>query len=343
MSAGDGDTARFVDVKVHDRSGRMVFASPDTEPGPHGVEVNLLSNSNVDLRVSTSMTPGFIAMLGPEHGAGPGRELVIGLVAVNVLLVTIGIWQLARERELTRVRANFVAGVSHELRTPLAQIRMFAETLMLDRIRSPDEGKRAVDIIGRETRRLSQLVDNVLYFHRHDRVPALDAAEVVDLVPLIRDVVDGFAPLAAAQRVQITFAPVVDELLVRANPDGVRQVLLNLLDNAVKFGPAGQTVSVTVDAAADDVHMTIEDQGPGIQVSERKRIFNAFERGRNTRGAGGAGIGLAVVRQIVDAHGGHVIIESAPSGGARFTVSLPTGAGRHGSVGRPGSQGRQPQ
>ena len=334
MTTGDREAARFVDVKVHDRSGRTVFASPGTEPGPHGFEANLLSNSNLDLRVSTSMTPAFVSTLGPEHGAGPGRNLVMGLVAVNALLVAIGIWQLARERELARLRANFVAGVSHELRTPLAQIRMFAETLMLDRIRNPDEGKRAVDIIGRETRRLGQLVENVLYFHRHDRLPALEATELVDLVPLVRDVVDGFAPLAAARRVQITFAPAVEQLTVRANPDGLRQVLLNLLDNAVKFGPAGQTVPVTLEAVGNGARMIVEDQGPGIPVSERRRIFNAFERGRETRGAGGAGIGLAVVQQIVNAHGGTVSVESAPNAGSRFVVTLPGSTGRLGSHGR---------
>lgn len=324
LSSYTPGTDHFVDLKVLDRSGRAIFASTDTAAGPHGFQTNLLPGSQlIDLRIDTSMTPSFVAGLGPEQGVGPGRRLVMGLVVVNILLVAIGIWQLVRERELARLRANFVTGVSHELRTPLAQIRMFAETLMLDRVRSPEESRRAADIIGRESRRLGQLVENVLYFHKHDRLPTLDAKAIIDLVPLVDDVVKGFALLAASRRIELTFASGAPELLVHGSADGLRQVVLNLLDNAVKFGPPEQTVSVTLDTAGERARLTVEDQGPGIAESERRRIFNAFERGRETRGTGGAGIGLAVVKQIVHAHRGSVSVNPAPSGGARFVVTLP--------------------
>jgi signal transduction histidine kinase len=317
------DARSLVDLRVRDRAGHIIFASRGTEPGTPAVDTDLLTRGETGMRVSASMTPAFVAGLGPEHGAGLSQRLVVSLVLINALLVGVGIWQLARERELARLRADFVAGVSHELRTPLAQIRMFAETLLLDRIRNPYEGRRALEIIGQETRRLGQLVENILYFHRHQRAPLPPDAEVIDLVPLIRQVVERFKPLAASRRAQVDFDARAAALFVHANADGLSQVTLNLLDNAVKFGPPGQTVRVALETGGDDARIVVEDHGPGIPAADRRRIFKAFERGRATHGAGGAGIGLAVVSQIVSAHGGTVAVEPAEAGGARFIISLP--------------------
>lgn len=330
VAGRDGRT--LVDLRVHDRDGAVVFASRDTVPGPQVMEAELLPNTTVGFRLSVSMTPAFVAGLGPEHGAGSSQALVLGLVIVNGLLVAVGLWQLARERELTRLRADFVAGVSHELRTPLAQVRMFAETLLLDRIRSPHEGRRALEIIGQETRRLSQLVENILYFHRRQRAPLASPTAVVDLAVLIPEVVDGFSPLARSRRVRVEYASNVTELVVHANADGLRQVMLNLLDNAVKFGPPDEVVSVTLHATGDGARIAVEDRGPGVPVADQRRIFNAFDRGRASHGAGGAGIGLAVVRQIVGAHQGRVVVESALEGGARFVITLPIANGLGGDV-----------
>jgi signal transduction histidine kinase len=311
-----------VHLLVRDAASNTVLAS-EAMAGPHAFEAELLPGTKTGLQVRASMTPAFVEGLGPEHGAGSSVLLVVGLVGLNGLLVGVGIWQLRRERELARLRADFVAGVSHELRTPLAQIRMFAETLLLDRIRNPQEGRRAIEIIGRETRRLEQLVENVLAFHKHERfVPAGDA-EDVDVVALVGDVVDGFGPLASARQATLAFVAPSEEAIVHASADGLRQIMLNLLDNAVKFGPPGQTVRVEVDVADRQVRIALTDEGPGIPVAERERVFGAFQRGRVTHGAGGAGIGLAIVAQIVAAHGGSIAIDGTVLRGTRFVIALP--------------------
>jgi signal transduction histidine kinase len=315
------DDWRAIDVSIAGPGDRILFQSSGTQPGPQPHQTALFADQSMPLRVRTSMTRQFVAGLGPEHG-GPNLSLIVGLAIVNALMVAIGLWQLRRERELARLRNDFVAGVSHELRTPLAQIRMFTDTLLLDRIRNPGEGRRAVEIIARETRRLSQLVENVLYFHRHQRAPETPPLEPIDLAALVSEVVDSFRPLAASRRMGIAIRMPVDELIVQANEDAMRQVLLNLLDNAVKFGPADEPITVALERADGSARLSVEDRGQGVAASDRDRIFEPFERG-GTPGAGGAGIGLAVVHRIVREHHGTVWVEDRPAGGARFVVVLP--------------------
>lgn len=312
----------FVDLSVTDANGTRLFRSPGTIEGPQPFELDLFPNETVGLRLRASMTPAFVATLGPEHGAGPSPTLIVSLALINALMVAVGLWQLGRERELTRLRSDFVAGVSHELRTPLAQIRMFTDTLLLDRVRNPGEGRRALEIISRETRRLTQLVENVLYFHRHQRLPAAPALEPIDLRVLAVEVVEDFRPLAASRRIGIEARVAPDAVVVNGNSDALRQVLLNLLDNAVKFGPPDSVVTVALTREPGVARLSVADRGAGVPRADRARIFRAFERG-HTGGSGGAGIGLSVVHQIVSAHHGTVGVEDADDGGSRFVVSLP--------------------
>ena len=292
--AGKRDARTLVDFKVTDGAGAILFSSRDTAVGPYIVESPVLGDLAVSLIAHASMTPAFISALGPAHGAAPRTTLVVTLVAVNALLMIVGLWQLKRERELARLRNDFVAGVSHELRTPLAQIRMFSETLLLERVRSDEERRRALEIIGQESKRLGQLVDNVLHFHGRGRVLHDNAGEPIDLKAFVHDVLSSFEPLAASKNVDLAFAFTADDLDVHGDAGALRQVLLNLLDNAVKFGPSGQTITVRVAREGNAASVTVDDAGPGVPLNDRGRIFEAFERGRGTNGSGGAGIGLSV-------------------------------------------------
>src|SRR5256885_5980404 len=163
--------------------------------------------------------------------------LILGLLAVTAVLLGTALVQLRREYELSRLRTDFISGVSHELRTPLAQIRMFSETLVLGRVRSDEEQRRSLAIIDQEARRLTHLVENLLHFSRSERQTAHITPEPTALPPLVQEVIDGFAPLAAARGARLSSA-VPDDLVLPADPGAVRQMLLNLLDNAVKYGPA---------------------------------------------------------------------------------------------------------
>jgi signal transduction histidine kinase len=272
----------------------------------------------------TSIDPAAAAKLAIGGLPRSRLPLLIALMTVTAgLTLTAGL-QLRRERLLGRMRSDFVSRVSHELRTPLTQIRMFAETLLLDRVRSEDERSRYLAIIDREARRLSHLVENVLRFSRTERGEARLAPRPHDLGPLVRELLEEFRPLAAGSGVSLA-AQVGDGAVVSVDDDALRQVLLNLLDNAVKYGPAGQEVRVGVTPAPAGVRVWVEDEGPGIPPRDRERIWQRFFRMETHREStvAGTGIGLTVVRDLVALHGGRSWVEPGERGGARFVVEFP--------------------
>jgi signal transduction histidine kinase len=242
----------------------------------------------------------------------------LGLLAISTAVAALAIVQWQRARELSRLRDRFVANVSHELRTPLTQISMLGETMLLDRHRSAEEGRRYLSVIVRESRRLTHLVESVLRFSRAEAAAPGLRIERRDIVPDIRDTVEAFAPLAAAATARIEMsAPRSAESY--ADAGAVRQILLNLLDNAVKYGPPGQTTRVAVQPSANEILVSVEDEGPGISVADRDRVFEPFTRldHHGQPNVAGAGIGLSVVRDLVSAHGGRIWITEPRQASAR--------------------------
>jgi len=247
-----------------------------------------------------------------------------GLLAFNALLIVTAILQLRREVVLQRLRDEFVSSVSHELRTPLTQIRMFAETLLLDRIRSDEERRTSLEIIDREARRLTQLVENVLQFSRAERKVGRLSKEERDLGPLIQEIVTEFESVVPGG--QISFeCRLRPGLIAKVDPDALRQVVINLLDNAVKYGGKAQRIIVGLEACEGAAVLFVDDEGPGIPSADRKRIFERFQRlERDRRSAtAGTGIGLSVVKDLVSRHGGRCRVMTGERGGARFIVELP--------------------
>jgi signal transduction histidine kinase len=248
----------------------------------------------------------------------------LALLGAATLVSIMALAQFRRARELARLRSQFVANVSHELRTPLTQISMFSETLMLDRERSPEEGRHFLSVIFREARRLTNLVDGVLRFSRGEAGASRVRLERRDVSADVREAVQAFSPLAEAAETRLRLE-IENDLEAWADFAAIRQVLLNLLDNAVKYGPSGQTVTVRATRTDAEVLVSVEDDGVGIPTAERQRVFEPFTR-LEPAGAprvSGSGIGLAVVRDLVQAHGGRVWIDVGAGGrGARVTFTL---------------------
>jgi signal transduction histidine kinase len=191
-------------------------------------------------------------------------------------------------------------------------------------VRSDTERVRSLEILDQEARRLAHLVDNMLYVARGERGAPKLTLEAADLGALARDTIEGFAPLAAARRVTIA-SDLVSGVRVKVDPGAVRQILLNLLDNAVKYGPAGETITVSVGWDGDRARILVDDRGPGIPVDARRRIWERFARlDRDVQTAvAGSGIGLAIVAELVTSMGGLYHVQDAPGGGSRFVVEIP--------------------
>ena len=276
------------------------------------------------MRVRASIDPGAASRLvigGLPYSRIP---LLVLLLLLTVGFVIAGILQLRRERALAGLRSEFVSRVSHELRTPLTQIRMFAETLLLGRVRTDADHRRSLEIIDREARRLSHLVENILQFSRGERGALQIDPRRRELAPLVLEVLEGFEPLARRCDARIE-SDVPPGLWAKVDEDAARQILLNLVDNAVKYGPSGQRVRVGAASQGAMIRLWVEDQGPGIPEDERQRVWQRFHRMPRERNAAvpGTGIGLSVVRELVALHGGRCLVEGADGGGARFIVELP--------------------
>jgi two-component system phosphate regulon sensor histidine kinase PhoR len=280
-----------------------------------GVFLGFTVEASIDPRVSRQIVIG-----GMPRSRLP---FFLGLLALNAGLIVTAILQLRREMALQQLRDEFVSSVSHELRTPLTQIRMFTETLMLDRIRSTEEHRRSLEIIDREARRLTQLVENVLQFSRTERKTDSLSKEKRELAPLIQEIVEDFESVMNGSGARIEFR-LSSGLSANVDPDAVRQIVINLLDNAAKYGKRKQLVIMGLEARDGMACLFVDDEGPGVPVGDRKRIFDRFQRlERDRQSIAGTGIGLSVVRDLVIRHGGRCSVTTGDRGGAKFVVELP--------------------
>lgn len=309
---------------VLDGDGRPVFAQAPLE------EVDLLAA--VPFR---DAFPRWRVAIYQPRGASPAaavrRQVMVLSAALGVLLLVIaaGIvatWRLVRrETEMARLKADFVANVSHDLKTPLSVIRMFGETLEMGRVPDGERRQEYYRVITRESERLSRLIDNVLDFSRiesgrrtYERVPT--AVE-----PLVRDTLDAFAHPLSQHGFKVEVDVAADLPEVPLDAEAVGQALANLVDNAIKYSGDQRHLTVSARMEGDHLAIAVADRGIGIPAAEHARIFDKFYRvGRSeTQGRRGSGVGLALVRHVVEAHGGRVTVESAPGEGSRFTLLFP--------------------
>jgi two-component system, OmpR family, sensor kinase len=216
---------------------------------------------------------------------------------------------------------QFLADASHELRTPLASIRGYAELFRMGAIADEAERTKALSRIEDEAARMGVLVEDLLMLARLDEVADAPHA-ALDLAPLVRDAVSDARAMAPDRGIEGEAQP---PLIVVGDAHQLRQVLANLLRNALTHTPPGTPVEVSAGREDGHVRLEVRDHGPGLPTSDPEELFGRFWRaeGGRTRGKGGAGLGLAIVAAIVDAHGGRVEAADAPDGGASFVVRLP--------------------
>ncbi|MCZ7685145.1 MAG: ATP-binding protein [Sandaracinaceae bacterium] len=222
------------------------------------------------------------------------------------------------------VRRDFVANASHELRTPLTSIRGFAETLLDGALGDERTARRFAGNIVENARRLESLVDDLLELSRAESPEGVPALTEVDAGGVAAEVLRGVEQRATEKRMQLALEGAGERALAEADPRALHQVLLNLVDNAIKYTPAGGRVTVRVKKSDGRVLLEVQDDGPGIPRAHLDRIFERFyrvDKGR-ARAEGGTGLGLSIVRHLVSRMGGEVSVESRVGAGSTFRVSL---------------------
>ena len=314
-------------VRVSDLSREIVYES-DAPVSERYAVIDSLDARQGGLRFEVAVNPAAAdrLIIGGLPRSRLPEVLATALVAVGLLGLVL--YQFRRQEELGRLRDDFVSGVSHELRTPLAQIRLLAELLRMGKVPTEERKERSLRIIDEEARRLSFLVDSILSF-THSQRGQLSLVST-DVASEINEIVSGFEPLAQAQGVRLT-TRLEPGIVADVDRGALRQVLLNLLDNAVRYGPPHQSVTITTAARRDTWTLEVADEGRGIPADERDRIFAPYYRMKRDAGGavGGTGIGLAVVHRLVQQHGGQVHVAPGDGNGAtgaRFVVAMPISA-----------------
>jgi signal transduction histidine kinase len=255
-----------------------------------------------------------------------GRELWLSLCGVDVADATVFSFQdRTDERVVDKLKDDFVATASHELRTPLAAIYGAAKTLERPEPLDPEGADALISIITTESERLARVIEDILYASHLDSGRLRLATERIDPRALAQEVVDSLH-LHLPDGVTLSLEPSPGELPgVDVDPTKLRRVLLNLLENAIKYSPEGGPVVVRVDADNGRVRLSVQDEGLGIPRGEQERIFEKFYRAdpQLARGVGGSGLGLYICRELVQRMGGELEVESEPGRGSTFTVELP--------------------
>ena len=240
---------------------------------------------------------------------------------------------ISKRKEVERLKDELVATVSHELRTPLTSLRGFAE-LMLKRNFPQEKQRDFLAIIHKESLRLTKLINDFLDLQRMESGRQEYAFEVLDLAALQREVMAVFSREDALHHFRFEAPACLPA--VSADADRIRQVLSNLLSNAVKFSPNGGEIVSDLRQEGAEVVVRVRDPGIGIAADMQGQLFSKFFRADNheTRRIGGTGLGLALVKEIITAHGGRVWVESVDGQGSTFSFTLPVAEGLHANTTR---------
>jgi signal transduction histidine kinase len=251
----------------------------------------------------------------------------VGLSAVAAIAVLAAVLAsyLGRQMRLTRLKNDLIATVSHELKTPLASMRVLVDTLREGRCADAKQAGEYFDLIAHENERLSRLIDNFLTFSRMERNKRAFEFTSVDVAGAVRAAVAAVGERFSPPDTRLDVDLPADLPQVRADPDALVTVLLNLLDNAWKYSGDSKAVKVRAFATDGGVSIEVSDNGAGMSRRAMSRIFDKFYQVDQTlsRKAGGCGLGLSIVKFILDAHGGSIDVKSLPGKGSTFTVKLP--------------------
>ncbi len=255
--------------------------------------------------------------------------LILGLVSTTVIGTAAVLAVLYREAKVARLQTDFVNKVSHDLRTPLTSIRMFVETMQMGRLKDPARQAEALGIIADETERLSGLINRLLDWARMESGKRSYQLAPVAVSDLLDDALAALEPMLLQAPAEVSCKVTPGLPKVMADRAAMADAIVNLLHNAHKYTGPAKRIAVSAERRGPVVEIRVADNGPGVAPPDQNRIFEKFYRGKDPfdRTIEGSGLGLAMVKHIVEAHGGTVGVQSQAGQGATFTIALPIPGG----------------
>jgi signal transduction histidine kinase len=327
-------------VQIIDSNGRPIAASKNLSNTVLTIPPGTVGFVTVDgmrvavVPVSTDPALGFAAVAEPlnvlDEGLGQLRRDFFAGVPLVLLLASLGGYLLARKSlapiaAMVSEQQRFIADASHELRTPLAVLRGETE-VALGKTRTVEEYQESLTLIQEEAERLSRIVEDLFILARQPiESPTTLIKEPVSLTEVVKDCARAAQVLAVRKGVRLKLRNDSTSIALNADEELIKRMILNLLDNAVKYTPEGGEISLALEKHNGSAEIVVRDTGIGLSEMDQQRVFDRFYRvdKARSRALGGAGLGLSIVRTIVEAHGGEITIDSTPRHGSTFTVSLP--------------------
>jgi len=233
---------------------------------------------------------------------------------------------VTRLRRLENIRRDFVSNVSHEIKTPITAIKGFVETLRDGAVTNPVDAKRFLEIIEKHVVRLEAIVEDLLNLSKIEQESEKEGVALVEsrMNEILQNALQACHARATDKEIKIAIF-CAESIVAKVDPSLLEQAIMNLLDNAIKYSDEGGTIKIAVTQGAASVVIAVSDQGCGISKEHLPRLFERFYRVDKARSwqLGGTGLGLAIVKHIVQAHGGHILVESTPGKGSVFSIHLP--------------------
>ena len=254
------------------------------------------------------------------------RSWIYGIATALLLLamflgVTLILRDIAREKHLARLRADFISNVTHELKTPLTSIHMFSESLLLERVKSAVEKKEYLSIIIKESERLKRMINNILEFSKMEKGKPEYHFIKSNLASVLNSVIEDMKYWIKEEKFDLT-TDIDENIYAIIDPDKMKQAISNILNNAVKYSTATKKIFVHLYKDKEQMHIEIEDRGIGIPEDQLSKIFEKFYRIDNEESISGTGLGLTVVKEVVEAHNGKVLVTSELGKGSKFSIIL---------------------
>jgi len=249
---------------------------------------------------------------------GIATALLLVALSLGVALI---VRDIAREKQIARLQSDFISNVTHELKTPLTSIYMFAESLLLKRVKKETDKDEYLSIILKESERLKRMINNILEFSKMEKGKPEYHFVSSNLASIINASIHQFDYWFEKENFEV-LAEMDENIFAEVDPEKMKQAISNLLSNALKYSTITKKIFIRLFKTSNNIHIEVEDQGIGIPENQLSQIFEKFYRVDQKENISGTGLGLTVVKEIIEAHKGKISVESKLGGGSKFSITL---------------------